>query len=76
MRAGTTCAAGTADTRLADYAFASELGSGIYQVAGRAIQVYQLRASYNLRPASPHASRPGIKLILPVTVGSIFSRPT
>src|SRR6202022_4419792 len=31
MRAGTTCAAGTTDTRLTNYEFASELGSGIYE---------------------------------------------
>jgi len=76
MRAGTNCAAATTDTRLANYAFASELGSGVYEVAGRTIQVYQLRPSYNLRPASPHTSRPGIKLILPVTVGFFNFQPT
>jgi len=40
--AGTSGAAGAADTQFANYAFASELGSGIYAVSGRTIQVYQL----------------------------------
>jgi hypothetical protein len=76
IRAGTICAAGTTDTRLTNYEFASELGSGIYEVAGRTIQVYQLRPSYKLRPASPRASPPGIGLILPVTVGFFNFQPT
>jgi hypothetical protein len=76
LRAGPTCAAGTTDTRLTSYEFASELGSGIYQIAGRTIQVYQLRPSYNLRPASARAAPPGIDLIFPVTVGFFNFQPT
>ena len=78
MRAGTTCAAAvtTTDTRFANYAFASELGSGIYEISGRTVQVYQLQPRYPLRPASPHGSRPGINLILPVTVGFFNFQPT
>ena len=61
---------------MTNYEFASELGSGIYEVAGRTIQVYQLRPSYNLRPASPRAAPPGINLISPVTVGFFNFQPT
>jgi len=67
--AGTSGAAGAADTQFANYAFASELGSGIYAVSGRTIQVYQLTPAYHLRPAAPRAGRPGIKLLFPLTVG-------
>ena len=76
--AGTTWAAvaAVADTRFANYAFASELGSGIYQVGGRTLQVYQLQPSYKLRPASPHTSPPGIRLVLPVTVGFFNFQPS
>ena len=61
--------ASSADTGYANYAFASELGSGVYEINGSTIQVYQLVPSYSLRYApQPHA-RPGIRLIFPVTVG-------
>jgi hypothetical protein len=78
MRAGTSCAAAvtTTDTRFANYAFASELGSGIYEISGRTVQVYQLQPRYPLRPASPRGSRPGINLIFPVTVGFFNFQPT
>jgi hypothetical protein len=68
----TGCAAADpapADTQFANFAFASELGSGIYEMGGTVMQVYQLPFSYTLRPPSKGTSRPGIKLILPVTIG-------
>jgi hypothetical protein len=34
------------DTGFANFAFASELGSGIYEVDGRTLQVYQLQPSF------------------------------
>ncbi|MGB6604190.1 MAG: hypothetical protein WA747_16520 [Steroidobacteraceae bacterium] len=63
------------DTGFASYAFASELGSGIYAVDGRTIQVYQLSPSYLLRPPAPHGGRPGIRLILPITAGFFNFQP-
>jgi len=70
MRVGTAAAAAdTADTQFANYAFASELGSGIYEISGRTITVYQLQPGYSLRTATPRGGRPGIKLIFPLTVG-------
>jgi hypothetical protein len=68
----TACAAetvSTTDTQFASYAFASELGSGIYEISGRTITVYQFEPSYSLREAAPRSHRPGIKLIFPLTVG-------
>jgi hypothetical protein len=67
MRAGVACAANTADTKFANYAFASELGSGIYEIGNTTVQVYQLQPGYRLRPAK--GGTPGITLILPITVG-------
>ena len=81
LRAGTACAAATAtststqDTQFANYAFASELGSGIYDVGGRTIQVYQLNPYYRLREAAPQGGRPGIRLIFPLTVGFFNFQP-
>src|SRR5262245_42819154 len=61
------------DKRFASYTFAAELGSGIYQVSDRTIQVYRLPFAYELRPAS--AERPGMHLMLPVTVGFFDFEP-
>ena len=71
VRAGTAAevAASTTDTEFANYAFASELGSGIYEISGRTITVYQLQPGYSLRSATPRAGLAGIKLIFPLTVG-------
>ena len=68
--AATTAAAVTsADTQFANYAFASELGSGIYAIGGRTITIYTVPASYELRAAQPRGGRPGIRLLFPFTFG-------
>jgi len=73
--AGTTCVAQSiqaqqvAETGFANFAFATETGSGIYDIDGRTIQVYTFPFVYGLREAQPRGGRPGVKLILPVTVG-------
>jgi len=74
MRAGSICAAsptptGTADTKLANFAFASEIGSGVYEISGSTITVYTFQPGYILRNAEPNGGRPGIRLIFPFTVG-------
>lgn len=58
-----------ADTQFANFAFASELGSGIYEIGGSIIQVYQLPFSYVLRAAKRPHDKPGLRLIFPTTVG-------
>ena len=50
------------------YAFAHRLGSGIYTVENRTIQIYSLAFSYGIREPSPE-SRWGMRLTFPVTVG-------
>jgi hypothetical protein len=67
---GATSARGaTTDTTYANFAFASELGSGIYRNGGDTLQVYQLLPTHWLRDTPRPGTRPGIKLIFPVTVG-------
>jgi hypothetical protein len=49
------------------YAFAAELGSGVYDFGGRTLQVYRLPISWNLRTAT--TERTGLRLRVPVTAG-------
>jgi hypothetical protein len=53
----------------ANYGFASELGSGVYSIDGRTVQIYTIPLSFNLRAASPQQARPGLDLLIPITVG-------
>lgn len=64
------------DTGFANYAFASELGSGIYEIDDRTIEVYQLPFHYLWRAPAQHGGRPGIRLILPLTVGFFNFQPS
>lgn len=59
----------TADTGLANYAFASEVGSGVYEINGSTIYVYRVTPYYWLRDTTEVRGRPGLKLILPITFG-------
>jgi hypothetical protein len=65
--AATSAAAEPAASRPASYVFATELGSGIYDVAGRTLLVYRLPFSYTLREATDDT--PGLNLTLPAAVG-------
>ena len=51
----------------ASYVFATELGSGVYDVGGRTLLVYRLPLGYDLR--EPTDDGPGLRLTLPVAVG-------
>jgi hypothetical protein len=72
-RAATCVAPRALSEPTASYAFASELGSGVYDLGGRTLQVYRLPFGYTLRAAAP--GRAGRRLILPVTAG-IFDYQT
>ncbi len=50
-----------------NWAFANRLGSGIYNIAGRTVQVYKIPVTVKLRDMEDHAF--GIKLKFPVTFG-------
>jgi hypothetical protein len=81
MRAGTCAAAAPApavtdaDTQFADYAFATELGSGVYAIDGRTITIYTVPAYYPLRAAARRGGRPGINLLFPFTFGFFDFQP-
>jgi len=49
------------------FGFATQLGSGVYSISGRTLQIYRLPFSYEFRPADEN--RFGIELTLPVTFG-------
>ena len=51
----------------ANFAFAHRLGSGIYELSGRTLQIYRLPLEWQLRDPTP--TRPGLTLTLPVTAG-------
>ena len=49
------------------YAFANQLGSGIYDVQGHTVQIYRLAGSLSLVSLEEHGY--GLQLVLPVTLG-------
>jgi hypothetical protein len=71
LAAGETAAA--ADTLSVDekeefnYAFATEVGSGVYEISGRTLQVYRLPLSYTFRTTED--TRRGWRLTFPLTFG-------
>lgn len=70
-RAQTPLSAG--EEQLVNYAFATQLGSGVYDVSGRTLQVYRLPFGYALLP--PSANRTGVRLTLPLTLGLVDFEP-
>jgi len=50
-----------------NYVFATDLGSGIYDLDGRTLQIYQLTYRRDLRESTPE--RFGVRFELPVTMG-------
>ncbi len=55
------------EQNVTNFAFATQLGSGVYSVSGRTLQIYRLPFSHTLR--STDDSNFGVKLTLPVTFG-------
>jgi hypothetical protein len=55
------------EQNLANFAFATQLGSGVYSVSGRTLQIYRLPFSHTLRTTEDSSF--GIELTLPVTFG-------
>ena len=52
---------------VANFAFASQLGAGVYSVDGRSVQIYRLPFEWELRP--PTEERVGLDISVPVTLG-------
>ena len=55
------------EQNVANFAFATQLGSGVYSVSGRTLQIYRLPFSHPLK--SMDDSGFGVELTLPVTFG-------
>lgn len=55
------------EAELVHFAFASQLGSGVYSIGGRTVQIYRLPFSW--RVAEPEDGRPGFRLRFPATLG-------
>jgi hypothetical protein len=55
------------EQNVANFAFATQLGSGVYSVSGRTLQIYRLPFSHTLK--STDDSSFGVELTLPVTFG-------
>jgi hypothetical protein len=56
-----------------NYVFATDLGSGIYDLDGRTLQIYQFRYRHDFREAAP--GKPGVRFELPVTFGFFDFKP-
>jgi hypothetical protein len=56
-----------------NHAFATELGTGVYDMGGRGIFVIRLTPQHELRAAS--GSRPGVRLVMPIAAGSFDFNP-
>jgi len=61
------------EVSLSHFAFAGQLGSGIYTLDGRTLQIYRLPLSWQL--TEPRDGRPGARLKLPATVGLFDFEP-
>jgi hypothetical protein len=55
------------EQNVVNFAFATQLGSGIYSVSGRTLQIYRLPFSHTIRSTDEGAF--GVELTLPVTLG-------
>lgn len=56
-----------------NYVFATDLGSGVYDLDGRMLQIYQLAWRHDFREATPENF--GVRFELPVTVGFFDFKP-
>jgi hypothetical protein len=61
------------EEQLVNYAFATQLGSGVYDISGRTLQIYRMPFGYSF--TEPTDGRPGVRLTLPVTVGLADFKP-
>lgn len=61
------------DSGLLNYAFAHELGSGIYEMSGRTVQIY--RVPFYVPVRDPETRFPGARVTLPVCVGFFDLKP-
>ena len=76
----TAAGAQTAETRQDDavgaslnYVFATELGSGVYDLDGRTLQIYRLTYEKELREVDHDTT--GLRFVLPITFGFLDFKP-
>jgi hypothetical protein len=72
-RAQAQAALRASEEQVVNYAFATQLGSGIYNISGRTLQIYRLPFGYTF--TQPEGKRPGVRLTLPVTIGFVNFLP-
>ena len=63
----------SSEQEVIDFGFASQLGSGVYSMSGRTLQVYKLPFGYEFDHAADARVRP--RLTLPVTLGFLDFEP-
>src|SRR5882672_674511 len=61
------------EEQLVNYAYATQLGSGVYDISGRTLQIYRLPFGYTF--TQPSGKRPGVRLTLPLTFGFVDFEP-
>ena len=66
-RAQTATPLSAGEKSVANFAFATQLGSGIYTIDGRTIQIYRLPLSYTIRAETE--ARWGLRITFPMTIG-------
>jgi len=62
------------EQRTINFAFATRLGSGIYDVDGRTVQIYRIPIAFTLMQENERGV--GVKLMLPLTFGFVDFKPT
>ena len=77
VHALTSSLALAADDRAAvstiNHAFATELGTGVYDIAGRSVFIVSITPAYELREATD--TRVGVRMVFPMSGGSFNFRP-
>jgi len=63
----------TSEQQEFNYAFATQIGSGIYTISGRTLQIYSLPLSVTFRPTED--SRRGWRFTFPMTFGFVDFKP-
>ena len=61
------------EEQLVNYAYATQLGSGVYNISGRTLQIYRLPFGYTF--SQPSGKRPGVRLTMPLTIGFVDFEP-
>jgi hypothetical protein len=61
------------EAMLVNHAFATQLGSGVYSISGRTLQIYRLPFGYTMTESAE--GRTGVRFTLPLTLGLVDFKP-